>query len=145
MLIDANLLLLAQDSSSSAHTRSKQYLTKVLNGPTRVGLPWSSLEAFLRIRTNPRAYARPLSPNEAWSHVADWLAAPAAWVPSPTERHAEVLGGLIERYQLRANLIPDASFAALAIEHGVAVCSIDTDFARFEEVRWINPLSERES
>jgi predicted nucleic acid-binding protein len=58
----------------------------------------------------------------------------------PTPAHAEVLGGLIDRYQLRANLIPDASLAALAIEHGLALYSSDTDFARFDEIRWINPL-----
>jgi uncharacterized protein len=140
MLIDANLLLFAEDSSAFEHERAEAFLTKALNGPVRVGLPWSSLEAFLRIRTNPRAYARPLSPKRAWSQVTDWLSAPAAWVPLPTGAHAEVLGGLIDRYQLRANLIPDASLAALAIEHGIAVYSSDTDFARFDEIRWINPL-----
>jgi nucleotide-binding universal stress UspA family protein len=31
--------------------------------------------------------------------------------------------------------------AALAVEHGVAVASADTDFARFTEVRWENPLA----
>jgi uncharacterized protein len=31
--------------------------------------------------------------------------------------------------------------AALAIEHGVPLASTDTDFARFREVRWENPLS----
>lgn len=140
MLIDANLLLFAEDSSSAHHGRAKDYLTSALNGPARVGLPWSSLEAFLRIRTNPRAYARPLSPTQAWAQVTDWLSAPAAWIPTPTAAHADVLGSLIDRYQLRANLIPDASLAALAIEHGLAVCSTDTDFARFDEARWINPL-----
>lgn len=140
MLIDANLLLFAEDSSSSDHERAGAFLTKALNGPVRVGLAWSSLEAFLRIRTNPRAYAQPLSPKQAWARVNDWLRAPAAWVPLPTPAHAEVLGGLIDRYQLRGNLIPDASLAALAIEHGLAVYSSDTDFARFDEVRWINPL-----
>ncbi|HEU4867005.1 MAG TPA: PIN domain-containing protein [Actinomycetota bacterium] len=60
----------------------------------------------------------------------------------PTPAHAEVLGGLIDPVstQLRANLIPDASLAALAIEHGLALYSSDTDFARFDEIRWINPL-----
>jgi len=37
-------------------------------------------------------------------------------------------------------LISDAHLAALAIEHGLTMCSADTDFARFAEVRWINPL-----
>lgn len=44
------------------------------------------------------------------------------------------------RHQLRGNLLPDADLAALAIEHGLTVCSADTDFARFPEVAWHNPL-----
>jgi uncharacterized protein len=39
------------------------------------------------------------------------------------------------------NLVPDAQLVALAIEHGLVVHSADTDFARFPEVRWINPLA----
>jgi hypothetical protein len=31
--------------------------------------------------------------------------------------------------------------AALAFEHGLTVCSADTDFARFGEVTWLNPLA----
>jgi predicted nucleic acid-binding protein len=62
-------------------------------------------------------------------------------VPQPTESHAEVLGSLITTHQLRANLIPDAQLAALAIEHGLTLYSADTDFARFRELRWENPLS----
>jgi toxin-antitoxin system PIN domain toxin len=112
-----------------------------LNGPSRVGLPWQSLVAFLRISTHPRASARPLSPTAAWRFVDDWLAAEAAWVPLPTENHAEVLGSLIASYDLRGNLVSDAELAALAIEHGLAVCSADTDFARFREIRWENPLA----
>jgi len=30
---------------------------------------------------------------------------------------------------------------ALAIEYGLAVYSADTDFARFSEIRWVNPLA----
>jgi predicted nucleic acid-binding protein len=37
-------------------------------------------------------------------------------------------------------LVPDAHLAALAIEHGLTVCSTDGDFARFPGVRWENPL-----
>jgi len=29
----------------------------------------------------------------------------------------------------------------MALEHGLTVCSTDTDFARFSEVRWLNPLA----
>jgi toxin-antitoxin system PIN domain toxin len=141
MIVDANVLLFAQDASSPHHEPCRLFLTEALNGTVRVGLPWPSLIAFLRIRTNPRAYARPLSPEEAWEHVRDWLRAPAAWVPVPTERHADVVGDLIRRYRFRAGLLSDVHLAALAIEHGISVCSADTDFTRFTELRWINPLS----
>ncbi|MGH3545265.1 MAG: PIN domain-containing protein, partial [Mycobacteriales bacterium] len=90
----------------------------------------------------PKSYLEPLTPDQAWQQVTEWLAAEPVWIPEPTPRHAEVLGDLIGRYQLRANLIPDAHLVALAIEHGLRICSADTDFARFSEIDWINPLRE---
>ncbi len=140
MLLDANLLLYAEDELSPHHEQARDWLVEVLNGDVRVGLPWHSLLAFLRIRTNPRLYRSPLSGADAGRRIQRWLDAPTAWVPMPTDRHAGVLSGLVERYHLSGNAIPDAHLAALAIEHGVAVCSADTDFARFTEVTWINPL-----
>lgn len=140
MLVDASILLFAVDGTSRFHAAAASWLTEQLNGPRRVGLPWQSLGAFLRISTHPRASERPLSPAAAWSHVEDWLNSEAAWTPVATERHAGVLGSLIEAYDLRGNLISDAELAALAIEHGLVVCSADTDFARFTEVEWRNPL-----
>jgi toxin-antitoxin system PIN domain toxin len=141
MLVDANILLFAVDARSPHHPKATAWLTAQLNGPRRVAFPWLSLAAFVRISTHPRASERPLTSAEAWRHVEDWLACDNAWIPNPTERHAEVLGGLITRYDLRGNLVPDAQVAALAIEHGLTVCSADTDFARFEEIRWLDPLS----
>jgi predicted nucleic acid-binding protein len=34
-----------------------------------------------------------------------------------------------------------AHLAAIAIEHGLEVCSADSDFARFAEIRWRNPVA----
>ena len=141
MLVDANILLFAIDEGSPFHRASVRWLSDRLSGNRRVGLPWQSLGAFLRISTHPRAAAHPLSPDEAWAYVADWLATDVVWIPQPTERHADVLGSLVTTYQLRGNLVSDAQVAALAIEHGLTVCSADTDFARFAEIHWENPLA----
>jgi toxin-antitoxin system PIN domain toxin len=141
MLVDANILLFAVNESAPEHARAVAWLEEALNGSRRVGLPWESLTAFVRLATNPRVVARPLAPLEAWSFVSAWLAAPAAWIPVPTERHAAVLGDLIARYRPTAKLVPDAHLVALAIEHGAQIVSADTDFARFAEVRWFDPLS----
>jgi predicted nucleic acid-binding protein len=42
---------------------------------------------------------------------------------------------------LQANDIPDAHLAALAIGHGLILCSAEAGFARFPGLRWTNPLS----
>jgi hypothetical protein len=141
MLVDANILLFAADETSAQHDKAAEWLTQQLNGDRRVGLPWESLSAFVRIATHPRAAARPLTPAEAWKQVEEWLAVPIVWIPLPTDRHAAVFGGLVTRYNLAGNLIPDAHVAALAVEHGLTVCSADTDFARFSQVVWLNPLA----
>jgi hypothetical protein len=141
MLVDANLLLFAVDVQSPYHRRAADWLTEQLNGVARVAFPWPSLAAFVRISTHPRASDRPLTPAQAWQHVEEWLAADTAWIPGPTEHHAQVLGRLVTRYELRGNLVTDAQLAALAIEHGLVVYSSDTDFARFDEIRWVDPLA----
>lgn len=142
MLVDANLLLYAVHEEARHHKQASSWLTEQLNGAHRVGLPWQSLGGFLRIATNPRALPSPLPPAVAWQQVEDWLAAPAAWVPLPGPEHGHILGKLVVKYELRANLVPDAMLAALALEHGLAVCSADTDFARFapDGLRWEDPL-----
>ncbi|MBV9030179.1 MAG: hypothetical protein JO063_02865 [Pseudonocardiales bacterium] len=48
---------------------------------------------------------------------------------------------MLGKCQVRGNLVPDAQLAALAIEHGLAVYSDDTDFTRFTELTWVNPIS----
>jgi toxin-antitoxin system PIN domain toxin len=130
------------DAGSPFHDRAKTWIERVLNGRSRVGLPWQSLGAFLRLSTHPRVFQRPLRPARAWELVERWLESDVAWIPGPTDRHAEILGDLIRRYRIAADLVPDAQLAALALEHGLAVYSADTDFARFSEIRWENPLAD---
>ncbi len=141
MLLDANLLLYAVHESAPQHEAATEWLTEQLNGSRRVGLPWQSLAAFLRIATHPRAFPRPLSPTTAWERISDWLAAPVAWIPQPGPEYARTLGELITTHEVAGNLVTDAQLAALAIEHGVTLCSNDTDFARFSQLRWSNPLA----
>lgn len=142
MLIDANLLLFAVYETGPHHARARDWLDDQLNGERRIGIPWLSLGAFMRIITNPRIYERSLIPSEAWAHVEDWLANDLVWTPTPTAHHAKILGDLVKHHHPRGNLVTDAQIAALAIEHGLEVCSADTDFARFTEIRWHNPLAD---
>jgi len=83
--------------------------------------------------------SRPLPLRDATAVIGAWLELPSTWVPQPTERHAATLAALLER-ETKADLVPDAHLAALAIEHGLTLYSSDRDFARFEGLRWTDPL-----
>jgi toxin-antitoxin system PIN domain toxin len=141
VLVDANILLYAVDETSPFHEPAREWLEEALNGSRRVGIPWSSLTAFARIATHPRALRDPVSPAEAWEFVEEWLAAPPVWVPVPGRGYAEILGRLVRDLDLRANLVADAAVAALCVEHGLEIVSADSDFARFTEIVWRNPVA----
>ena len=142
MLIDANILVYAHVSSLAPHERARDWLDQQLNATAPVGFPWASLLAFLRLVTNPRVFEQPEPMTSAWRQVQAWLDCPTAWIPQPAERHSELLGGLIALPGVQANLVPDAHLAALAIEHGLTLCSSDGDFARFPGLRWLDPISD---
>lgn len=140
ILVDANILIYAHVVSAAQHQVAKGWLDQQLNGTARVGLPWASLLAFLRIVTNARAFERPEPMADAWRQVLGWLSCEVVWTPQPTERHADILGELLALPGVQANLVSDAGLAALAVEHGLTLCSADTDFARFPGLRWLNPI-----
>lgn len=141
ILVDANLLVYARVASLQQHAAARAWLDGKLNGTAPVGLPWPSLLGFVRLIANPRIFERPEPVASAWKQVEEWLGCAPAWIPQPTDRHREVLGPLLLGHAPRANLVPDAHLAALAIEHGLIVCSTDGDFARYPGLRWENPLS----
>ena len=140
ILVDVNLLVYARVRTMAQHAAAHQWLDERLNEPARVGMPWASLIGFLRIVTNPRIFERPEPIDNAWRQVQTWLDAPNVWIPQPSETHARILGSLLQRTGGGANLVPDAHLAALAIEHGLTLCSADGGYGRFPGLKWVNPL-----
>lgn len=143
MLVDANILIYAASRDSPFHQPAKEWLESALNGPRRIAIPWLSLWAFVRITTNPRASSHPLDPPSAWEFVDAWRRAPSTWTPDPGNGHSDIMRGLLSRYRLGGPTTTDVVLAALCIEYGLDIVSNDTDFARFREINWINPLDPR--
>lgn len=142
ILVDANILVYAHVKDFEQHERARDWLDAQLAGTAKVGLPWESLTAYLRLVTNPRVFPEPLLAAQAMAQVDDWMSRPAAWAPGPTDAHATLLAGLLELDGVRADLVPDAHLAAIAIGHGLTLMSNDRDFARFPGLRWENPLAD---
>jgi hypothetical protein len=141
ILVDANLLVYAANTAAPEHARARAWLDARLNGPARVGLPWPSLLAFVRLTTNPVVLSKPASATDAWRQVEEWLGCEPAWVPVPGDDHARLLGRFLQLEWMTSRLVPDAHLAALAIEHGLTCCSTDSDFSRFSGLKWENPLA----
>lgn len=142
-LPDANLLIYAVDESAAHHEAARRWLDGQLSGDETVAFTWVVLLAFLRLTTNARVFERPFAPSEALDVIDGWLDQPAATVVGPTERHPRLLRQLLEASGTAGNLTTDAHLAAVAMEHGATLCSVDRDFGRFSGLRWINPLEER--
>lgn len=140
ILVDANILLYAEDSLSEHHEAARTWWDEQLSGTDPVGLPWVVLTAFIRIGTNARLHQRPLTPAEAVARVDSWLAQPCVRLVNATENHWPIFQKLLREGKATANLVSDAHLAALAVECGATLCSTDSDFARFRSLKWRNPL-----
>ena len=140
ILLDVNILIYASIPAFHQHKSAQEWLDHQLNASAPVGLPWPTILGYLRIATNARMFRPPVAMATAWQRVSAWLGRDIVWIPLPTERHAEVIGELLAQPSVHGNLVMDAHLAALAIEHGLTLCSTDSDFARFRGLRWINPI-----
>jgi hypothetical protein len=141
ILVDANILLYAEDRLSSHHEAARKWWDAQLSGSSPVGLCWEVICSFIRIGTNPRVFENPLSLAQAISRVRSWLEQPCLRIIKPTDRHWGVFSEMLTGGQAPANLVMDAHLAALAMEHGCVLISTDNDFSRFPKLKWDNPLA----
>lgn len=141
-LLDVNVLLYAVNSRSAHHERVKPWLDAVLSGEETIALPWIVILGFLRISTNPRAFATPLTPAQAFGIVDGWLALPNVVPLDAGEGHWPAMRRLLNDTGTAGNLTTDAHLAAMAIERDAELCSTDADFGRFTALRWTNPAAQ---
>jgi toxin-antitoxin system PIN domain toxin len=137
---DVNLLLYASITAFPQHSRARAWWEQTINSDKHVGLAQPALFGFLRIATNARLLQTPLTVDAAVGYVQDWLAQPNVHLLTPGPDHLHITLGLLRDIGTAGNLTTDAQLAAYAIEHKGEMYSNDTDFARFPDLKWINPL-----
>ena len=141
ILVDANLLLYAEDSLSEHHETARNWWDTQLSGSDAVALCWPVLTAFIRIGTNARLHKRPLTLKEAIERVQSWIDQPCVRIIQASEQHWELFQKMLRVGNATANLVSDARLAALAVEHNCVLHSTDSDFARFRGLKWKNPIA----
>ena len=138
-LVDANVLLYADNTRAEQHEMARKWLLNGLAGFETLLVPWLVSLAYLRVATNPRAVAQPLTIPAACDFLRKVLGHPRVVVPEPDSRHLERVEMLLRATGVGGNLVGDAHLAALALQHEAAVVSFDHDFGRFPGVSWERP------
>ena len=141
IVLDANLLIYAYDTASPHHKAAIGWMGKVLSGDELVGLPWQTVAAFLRVLTNANLPGDRFTAAEAAEILDELLEQPNVRLLSPGENHWSWFRRMLTEGQARGPLVSDAELAALTIEYGGVLHTMDRDFARFPGLRWVNPLA----
>lgn len=139
ILPDVNVLVHAHNIDAAVHEKARAWWDACLAGTEGIGLAWAVMLGFVRITTNRKIVARPLPIEDVMARLQAWLALPHVHIAQPSDSHFARLRLELERLGTAGNLTTDAHLAVLAIERGYVLYSTDTDFARFDALRWVNP------
>jgi uncharacterized protein len=77
--------------------------------------------------------------DDAFSFIEAVRSQPNHLGVDPGPRHLTLLRRGCDGADATGDLVPDAVLAALALEHGCTVATLDRDFTRFTDVRHVRP------
>ena len=140
ILPDVNILIYAHNEASENHEKAKQWLEEKLKGSEIICFSWQTITAFLRILTNSKLFANPLTLKQAFEIVEQWLSRPNAVVLEPTANFMTIFQKIAVDGQANGALLMDAHLAALALEHGATLATTDRDFSRFDGLKIETPF-----
>jgi hypothetical protein len=142
VLVDTNLLLYALLRRTEQHTAARQWLTDQFSTPEAWSASRGRRSSASPGSSRPGAWSVTTPPaSEAWGAVVTLLRQPTARLIEPAPTHAATAGRLLAPPGLSFNDVPDVHLAALALDHGLVLCSHDQGFARVDGLRWTDPLT----
>ena len=145
IVLDANLLLYAYDSSAANHKQARAWIEQTFSDGSLIGIPWQTVHAFLRIVTNASLPGQRFTTKEGVEIVDKCLEQPNVRLLARGEDHWRLLRQVVVSGQARGRTITDAQLAAITLEYGGELCTTDRDFARFPNLHWYNPLESTEN
>lgn len=139
ILPDVNVLVHAFRSDSSDHNLCRSWLDEVVNGDSRYGISPQVLSGVVRVTTHARIFSKPNGLSEVIGFCETVMAQPHCVLIHPGPQHWSIFARLCKDADARGNLVPDAWYAALAVESGCEWVTLDRDYARFLGLKWRPP------
>lgn len=137
---DVNVLVYAHRVESPDHPRYVTWLRELATGPEPFALVDAVGAAFVRIVTNPRLWRPATTPNVALDFVGRLRARRGCRLLLPSTSTWPIFARLVSSSGARGKLVADAWLAANVMEHACTLATCDSDFARFDGLRWVHPL-----
>ena len=143
ILADVNVLVQAFRSDTNDHSLCRDWLDSVVNGEARYAVSTQVLSGVIRVTTHPKVFTRPSALSEVLRFCQLLMEQPHCVLVLPGPQHWDIFSRLCKDADARGKLVPDAWYAALAIEAGCEWITLDRDFARFKGLHWSAPAHSR--
>ena len=127
------------------HLLYKHWLEGIILSGQPYGISDHVLSGFLRIATHPRIFPTPSPILSVLEFVRDLREQPNCRIIAPGSRHWQIFTDLCKSQSATGNQVPDAWFAALAIEYGCEWITTDRDYEQFPGLRWRHPITGKAS
>lgn len=138
-ILDVNIVVAAHRGDHAHNAALRPWIDQLISDEVAFSVPGPVVASFVRIVTNHRIWADPSPPEDAFGFMAELRSQLGHVTAEPGAGHLSIFERLCVECDARGDLVPDAYVAALAIEHGATLVSIDRDFARLEGLRWERP------
>lgn len=142
LLLDVNVVLAAHRDDHPHHQMVRGWFDRQIAGDEPFSVPLTVWASFLRVATNRRIFSTPTPRVDAFAFIEATCAQPHHLALGPGPRHLAILRRVCDEVDAVGDLVPDAVLAAIAVEHGLEVVTLDRDFARFSAVRHRRPTGD---
>jgi hypothetical protein len=139
LLLDVNVVLAAHRDDHPDHASVHGWFDEMFTRDERFAVPVLVWVSFLRLAANRRIFEVPTPRPEAFAFIDARRAQPLHLTVGPGPRHLTLLRSLCDEADASGGLIADGVIAAVALEHGCQVVTLDRDFARFSSVEHMRP------
>ena len=140
ILLDVNVVLVAHRDDHPQHGVVRPWFDALIAGDELFTVPDTVWASFVRLATNRRVFHAPTPVDDAFAFLRSVRSQPHHATLVPGEEHLVLFERLCSDADAVGDLAPDAYLAALALEHGCSLASLDRDFARFIDLDWVRPV-----
>jgi len=141
LLLDVNVVVAAYRADLPQHDGVARWLDELIAHGEPFSVPMTVCASFIRLVTNRRIFDPPSTLGEAFAFVDTICAHPHHRLLGPGRRHLALLRRVCVEADASGDLVSHAVLAAIALEHGCTVASLDRDFARFTSIDHVMPTA----